>query len=114
MMTENALCLILKSLHHMCFTYAEANVVSYVLHHVAAFADAGVLKSVVKIGAKVVDAALPIVATAGPHIDTGGYVHNDPDWRSWKTMKWDERAKNAAQLLEDEANAEAIEALLQE
>ncbi|XP_002126432.3 uncharacterized protein LOC100181318 [Ciona intestinalis] len=80
----------------------------------AAFADAGVLRSVVKIGAKVVDAALPIVATAGPHIDTGEYVHNDPDWRSWKTMKWNQRAKNAAQLLEDEANAEAIEALLQD
>nr|XP_026690507.1 uncharacterized protein LOC100181318 isoform X2 [Ciona intestinalis] len=79
----------------------------------AAFADASVLKSVAKIGAKVVDATLPLVAKAGPHIDTGDYVHNDPDWRSWKTLPWDQREKNAAQML-DESNAEAIEALLQD
>nr|XP_002128371.1 uncharacterized protein LOC100187011 [Ciona intestinalis] len=79
----------------------------------AVSADAAA-RALVRAGAKIVDAALPIVGKLGPHVRTGDYVHNNPDWSLWRRKRWNQQPTSQAEMLEDALEAEAIEALMQE
>ncbi|XP_078483702.1 mech3 protein [Ciona intestinalis] len=81
----------------------------------AVSADAAA-RALLRVGAKVVDAALPVVSKLGPHVSTGDYVHNNPSWSLWRRKRWsgNQQPTSEAEMLEDALEAEAIEALMQE